>query len=135
MSLDALHAASESELDQAMAAIGDGGAQGLIVTPSPFAATYRDRIVRFAAARRLPAMYFDEAFPDAGGLMSYGPSIVDAYRQAAAYVDKLLRGAKPGDLPVAQPTRFELVVNVKAARSLGLRIPPSLLVRVDRIVD
>jgi putative ABC transport system substrate-binding protein len=105
------------------------------VLPSPFAATHRERLVAFAANKRMPAMYFDEDFADAGGLMSYGPSITDAYRRAAAYVDKILKGAKPGDLPVEQPTKFDLVVNLKAARALDLGIPRSILLRADRVIE
>ncbi|TAN48412.1 MAG: ABC transporter substrate-binding protein, partial [Betaproteobacteria bacterium] len=103
--------------------------------PSPFAATHRVKLVRFAADRRLPAVYFDGAFAEAGGLMSYGPSIADAYRRAATYVDKILKGAKPGDLPVQLPTKFDLVVNLKTARTLELKIPRSVLLRADRVID
>ncbi len=133
--LDVHHAKNLPELDEALAAIGSSGARGLIVTPSPFSATHRGKLVQFAASERLPAMYFDEDFADAGGLMSYGPSIADSYRQAAGHVDKILKGAKPGDLPVEQPTRFELIVNLKTARALGLTIPPSVLLRADRRIE
>jgi putative ABC transport system substrate-binding protein len=132
--LDVHHAASPPQLDEAFAAIGSSGARGLIVTPSPFAFTNRDRLVKFAASARLPAMYFVEDFADAGGLMSYGPSIADSYRRAAAHVDKILKGAKPGDLPVEQPTKFELTINVETARALGLKIPEAVMLRADRVV-
>jgi putative ABC transport system substrate-binding protein len=122
-------------LDEVLAAIGSSGARGLIVTPSPFAATNRDRLIKFAASKRLPAMYFVEDFADAGGLMAYGPSIADSYRRAAAHVDKILKGAKPGDLPVEQPTKFELIVNLRSARALGLKIPQSVLLRADRVIE
>jgi hypothetical protein len=115
--LDVHQATNLPELDDALAAIGRSGARSLIVTPSPFAATQRDKLVQFAASTGLPAMYFVDDFADAGGLMSYGPSIVDAYRRAAAYVDKILKGAKPGDLAVEQPTRFELTINLRTARA------------------
>jgi putative ABC transport system substrate-binding protein len=117
--LDVHQAANLPELGDALAAIGRTGARGLIVTPSPFAATQRDRLVRFAASAGLPAMYFADDFADAGGLMSYGPSIDDAYRRAAAYVDKILKGEKPGDLAVEQPRRFELTINLRTARALA----------------
>jgi putative ABC transport system substrate-binding protein len=133
--LDVHHAATLPELDEALAAIGGGGARGLIVTPNPFSATQRDKLVQFAASRRLPAIYFVEDFADAGGLMSYGPSIADAYRRAAAYVDKILKGARPADLPVEQPTKFELVVNLKTAKALGLALPRPILHRADRLIE
>ena len=132
--LDAHHASQPAELDMALAAIAASGAQGLLVTPSPFAASQQDRLVRFAAEHRLPAMYFSEDFVDAGGLMSYGPSIVEAYRRAAAYVDRILKGAKPGDLPVEQPTRFDLVVNATTAKQLDLVLPQPILLRANRLV-
>ncbi|MFO1324559.1 MAG: ABC transporter substrate-binding protein [Burkholderiales bacterium] len=132
--LDAFHAANPSELDAAFAAIARSDAQALIVIPSPFAATQADRLVGFAASRRLPAIYFDEQFADVGGLMSYGPSIADAYRRAAAYVVRILKGAKPGDLPVEQPTKFDLVVNLDAARALGLGLSRAFLLRADRVI-
>lgn len=133
--LDVHQATNLPELDDALAAIGRSGTRGLIVTPSPFAATQRDKLVKFAASTGSPAMYFADDFADAGGLMSYGPSIDDAYRRAAAYVDKILKGAKPGDLAVEQPTRFELTINLRTARALGLKIPQSVLLRADRIIE
>ena len=133
--LDMHHAANPSELDQALAAISSSGARGLIVTPSPFAAANHRKLVEFAASRRLPAMYFDEGFVDGGGLISYGPSFIDCYRRAAAYVDKILKGAKPGDLPVEQPTKFTLAINRKTADALGLKIPQSMLIRADRVIE
>lgn len=130
-----LHDATQPrELDQAFAAIAASGAQGLIVTPSPFAATELVRLVRFAATTRLPTMYFSEDFPDAGGLMSYGPSIADAYRRAAGHVDRVLKGAKPGELPVEQPTKFDLVVNAATVKALGRDFPRSIVVRADRVI-
>jgi putative ABC transport system substrate-binding protein len=133
--VDVHQAMNPGELEGALAAIAARGAKGLVVTPSPFAVTQRERLVRFAEEKRLPAMYFDESFVDAGGLVSYGPSIVDAYRRAAAYVDRILKGARPGDLAVEQPTKFDLVVNRKTAYALGLAIPASFLLRADRVVD
>ncbi|OGK87593.1 MAG: hypothetical protein A2X52_00230 [Candidatus Rokubacteria bacterium GWC2_70_16] len=133
--LDMHHAATPPELDGALTAIGGSGARGLIVMPSPFAATRQGRLIEFAASKRLPAMYFAEDFADAGGLMSYGPSIVEAYRRAATHVDKILKGARPGDIPVEQPTRFELTINLRTAHALGLRIPESVLLRAGRTLE
>ena len=122
-------------LDRALAAIASSGAQALIVTPDPLFTPNAAKLARFAAARRLPAMYFTRLFVDAGGLMSYGGSLDDAYRRAAAYVDKILKGAAPADLPVEQPARFELVLNLKAAKALGLTISPRLLLRADEVIE
>lgn len=133
--LDAHHAAHAAELDEALSAIAKSGARGLIVMPSPFAFFHRDKLVRFAADRRLPAIYYADDFTDAGGLMSYGPSISDSYRRAASHVDKILKGAKPGDLPVEQPTKFDLAINLKTAKALGLTIAPSLLLRADQVIQ
>jgi putative ABC transport system substrate-binding protein len=112
----------------------NGSAQALISVPSPFLATHRALIFDFVAKNRLPAMYSTSDFVEAGGLMSYGPDLLDNWRRAAAYVDKILKGAKPADLPVEQPTKFELVINLKTAKALGLTIPPSVLARADEII-
>jgi putative ABC transport system substrate-binding protein len=111
------------------------GAGGLITLDDPFTIAHRSRIVNLALKHRLPAMYGVRSFADAGGLMSYGPDRVDQNRRAAIYVDKILKGAKPADLPVEQPTKFELVINLKAAKALGLRIPQSLLGRADQVIE
>jgi len=132
--VEAHHASNLAELEEAFRSITKSEAKGLIVAPSPFAATNRKKLVEFAASRKLPAIYFVESFVKSGGLMSYGPDIVDAYRQAASYVDKILNGAKPGNLPVQQPTRFELAVNLKTAKALGLQFPQSLLLRANKII-
>jgi putative ABC transport system substrate-binding protein len=128
-------ARSERDLDGTLAKLGASGAHGMIVTNSPIFAAQREKLVAFAAAKRIPAIYFFNLFPDSGGLMSYGGSLEESYRRAAVHVDRVLRGAKPGDLPIDQPTRFELVINVKAAKGLGLEIPRALLLRADRIVE
>jgi putative ABC transport system substrate-binding protein len=106
----------------------------LLVAGGPFEFFHRRRIVELAATSRLPAIYSARLFVDEGGLMSYGVSFSDNFRRAAGYVDKILKGAKPGDLPVEQPTKFELVINLKTAKALGLTIPPSLLLRADEVI-
>jgi len=128
-------ATTPEDLDRAFDAIGTSDAQGLIVSNDPFFNVNRVKLVQFAARKRLPAMYFFDLFAEAGGLMVYGASLVDSYRKAAAYVDRILKGARPGDLPVEQPTRFELVVNLKTAKALGLTIPQRLLLRADRVIE
>ncbi|PYN73043.1 MAG: ABC transporter substrate-binding protein [Candidatus Rokuibacteriota bacterium] len=107
----------------------------LLVAPGPATELHRKRVVDLAAKSRLPAMYGSNEFVDLGGLMSYGPSQPDLFRRAATHVDKLLKGAKPADLPVEQPTKFELVINLKTAKALGLTIPPSVLGRADQIIE
>jgi putative ABC transport system substrate-binding protein len=94
----------------------------------------RKRIVEFATKNRFPAIYHNEDFIEAGGLMSYAPSVLDMHRRAATYVDKILKGAKPADLPVEQPTKFELVINLKTAKQIGLTISPNVLVRADKVI-
>jgi putative ABC transport system substrate-binding protein len=112
-----------------------GRAQALVLTADRLHFSQRRRIIDFAAKARLPAVYAHREFVEAGGLIAYGPNFFDLYRHAAVYVDKILKGAKPADLPVEQPTRFELVVNLKAARALGLAIPQSIFVRADQVIQ
>lgn len=128
-------AGNDATLEKAFVAIGASGAQGLIVTSHPYFAANRAKLVQLAAEKRLPGIYFFNLFPDAGGLMSYGGSTEDSYRRAASHVDRILKGAKPGDLPVDQATRFELVINLKTAKALGIKIPRSLLLRTDRVIE
>ena len=122
-------------LDSAFSAMTRGRAGALVVIPDFVFMDQRVRIVSLAAESRLPAMYPWREPVDAGGLMSYGPSVSDMFRRAATYVDKILKGAKPGELPVEQPTKFELVINLKTAKSLGLTIPQSLIQRADHVIQ
>ena len=124
------------DLDQAFSAVISQRAQALVVpSASPVAAANRGQIATFAQKNRLPSMYGAKDYVEAGGLMSYGPSVSDMFRRAAVYVDKILKGAKPADLPIEQPTKFELVVNLKTAKAIGLTIPQSLLVRADEVIQ
>jgi putative ABC transport system substrate-binding protein len=123
------------DFDHAFAAIVNGRAGALLTLVDPFTRQHRQRIVDFAAQRHLPALYEAREFVDAGGLICYGPSLLAIQRRSAAYVDKILKGAKPGDLPVEQPTKFELVINLKTAKTLGLTIPQSLLLRADEVIQ
>jgi putative tryptophan/tyrosine transport system substrate-binding protein len=133
--LDVLDAGNLTALDTAFAAISASRARGLIVTSDPFFFTNRAALIQFAASKRLPAVYFTNDFVDVGGLMSYGSSVTDSYRQAATYVDKILRGAKPADLPIERPTQFKLVINLKTAKALGLTIPQSMRIRADEVIQ
>jgi putative ABC transport system substrate-binding protein len=122
------------DLDEAVVALAKNRVEALLVASDPMLFAERGRIVNLAGKVRLPAMYEWREFVEAGGLMSYGTDLSDVYRRVATYVDKILKGARPGDLPIEQPTKFELVVNLKTAKSLGLTIPQSVLVRVDEVI-
>ncbi len=121
-------------LERDFSAISQEGADALLVTQSYFMIIHRARVIEFAAKRRLPAIYAGSQYADAGGLMFYGPNTGNLYRQAAAYVDKILKGAKPGDLPVRRATKFELIINLKTAKKLGLTFSPRFLARADRVI-
>jgi ABC-type uncharacterized transport system substrate-binding protein len=123
------------QLDSAFAAIAAENSEALVVVVDPLTVRYRARIVELAMKYRLPAMYGFREFVDAGGLMAYGVSVPNQCRRAATYVDKILNGAKPAELPVEQPTQFEFVINAKTAKALGLTIPPTLLARVDEMIE
>jgi putative ABC transport system substrate-binding protein len=122
------------EYESAFAAAARGRADALLVRREPLNQTYRTRIVSLAAQSKLPAIYSLRSYVEAGGLMSYGVYEADLYRRAAYYVDKILKGAKPADLPVEQPTKFEFVINLKTAKQIGLTIPQSVLFRADKVI-
>jgi putative tryptophan/tyrosine transport system substrate-binding protein len=107
----------------------------MIVTASPLAYTHRNLLVSLAAQHKLPAVYYSAPFAQSGGLGSYGVEIIDQYRRAAGYVDRILKGEKPADLPVQAPIKYELVINVKTAKALGLDVPPTLLARADEVIE
>ena len=123
------------EIERAVAALAGAANGGLIVTASALAHVHRDLIVTLVARHKLPAVYFERFFVAAGGLVSYGTNYIDQYRQAASYVDRILKGEKPADLPVQAPTKFELVINLKTAKALGLDVPPMLLARADEVIE
>ena len=136
MEIQSVEVHRTEDIDGAFAALVKGGNMGLLVqAPNPVLYTNRIQISNLANARHLPSMFNRVEYVSAGGLMSYGPNVSDMYRRAAAYVDKILKGAKPADLPVEQPTKFELVINLKTAKALGLTIPPSILLRADRVIE
>ncbi len=131
--LDVVQVRTEKDFDGALTALS--GIDGLLHSDTPLFATHRARLAEAAARRRLPAIFPSKAYVDTGGLMSYGADLPDVYRHVAVHVDKILKGTKPADLPVEQPTKFELVVNLKTAKALGLTIPRSLLLRADHVIQ
>jgi len=135
LALQSIEVTSVADLDRAFSAVTAGRAQVLLVAPgNPIAFSKRSEIAAFAQRNRLPSMFGPREYVDAGGLMSYGPSVAFVYRHAATYVDRILKGAKPAELPVQRPTKFELVINLKAAKALGLTMPRSVLERADQLV-
>jgi putative tryptophan/tyrosine transport system substrate-binding protein len=130
-----VEARGRDDLERPFAALTKARAQGLIVLPHPVTFTHQTQIVELAAKHRLPAIYPSREFIESGGLMAYSTSRQEMYRRSAIYVDKILKGTKPGDLPIEQPTEFELVINLKTAKALGLTIPPSLLQRADQMIE
>jgi len=123
------------DLDAAFEAILREHPEALLLLVDPFLRSQRSRIVEFAAEQRIPAIYESSEFVDAGGLISYGANTLDQFRRAATYVDRILKGAKPADLPIEQPTKFELVINMKAAKALGIKVPESILLRADKVIE
>jgi putative tryptophan/tyrosine transport system substrate-binding protein len=130
-----VNARDASEIERAIAAVHRNPNSGLIVTGSNLALIHRELIVTLAARYKLPAVYPLGLFVAVGGLISYGPDGIDPHRRAAAYVDRILKGEKPADLPVQNPTKFELAINLKTARTLGLEVPPTLLARADEVIE
>ena len=124
-----------ADIEGVITSIGNEPNAGMIVMPNTFTLMHRQRIATVAAERKVPAMYPYRAFAAAGGLMAYGADLSDAFRRAASYVDRILKGTKPGELPVEAPTKFELVLNLKAARTLGLTAPQHLLVAADEVIE
>ena len=126
---------AEEEVERSLTTFAQGSNGGLIVTGSPAAAARRDLIVALAARHRLPAVYNARLFSEVGGLVSYGADFLDQFRRAAGYVDRILNGEKPADMPVQGPTKYQLVTNIKTAKALGLTVPPSLLARADEVIE
>jgi putative ABC transport system substrate-binding protein len=135
VSLQSLEVRDANEFERAFDSMTRARADGLIVLSDTFATFHRARLVELAAKHQLPTIYGHSQYIEAGGLLSYGPSLTDTYRHAASYVDKILKGAKPADLPVEQPTRFELIINLKTAKALGLDVPPTLVARADEVIE
>jgi putative ABC transport system substrate-binding protein len=133
--LQLLEFRGSDELEGALASMAATRSDALIVPADATAFQQRARLIAFTAKHRLPAIYPQRETVEAGGLMAYAPSQIDLWRRAATYVDKILKGAKPADLPVEQPTKFELVINLKTAKALGLTIPPSVLARADEVIQ
>jgi putative ABC transport system substrate-binding protein len=124
-----------TDLDGAFRTAVREQADAMYVLPSPTFSHHRARLAELAVKHRLPGIYEDKGYVEAGGLMAYGPDFPDLFRRSASYVDRIFKGAKPGDLPIEQPTKFEFVVNLKTAKALGLTIPPSLLQRADQVIE
>ena len=135
LEVSAINVGDAREIDRAVAAFAREPNGGLIVTAGPLTVVHRDLIVTLAARHKLPAIYFDRTPVASGGLMSYGPDLVGQFRQAASYVDRILKGEKPASLPVQAPNKYELVINLKTAKALGISVPPTLLARADEVIE
>ena len=135
LQLQPIKVRAPEDFDDAFRAAAHGRAHALLVFDDPLTVGHRARLVALAAKYRLPTMYGFREFPDAGGLLSYGPNLLDQFRRTATYVDRILKGARPADLPIEQPTKFELVINRRTAQALGLAISPSVLARADQVIE
>jgi putative ABC transport system substrate-binding protein len=135
LEVTSINVSDARETDRAVAAFAREPNGGLIVTAGPLTVVHRDLIVTLAARHKLPAIYFDRTPIASGGLMSYGPDLVTQFRQAASYVDRILKGEKPASLPVQAPNKYELVINLKTAKALGISVPPTLLARADEVIE
>ena len=133
--LKPVSALNAEEIERSISSVARASNGGLIVTVSSSAAVHRDLIITLAATHKLPAVYFQRYFATAGGLISYGPDFVDQFRRAAGYVDRILRGEKPANLPVQAPTKYEMVINLKTAKELGVAMPPTLLATADKVIE
>jgi putative tryptophan/tyrosine transport system substrate-binding protein len=133
--LHILRAGNEEEIEAVFGTLAQVGAQALLVAGDPLFNGQRDRIVSLAARHRVPAIYEARTYTQVGGLMSYGPNLADMYRQVGVYTGQILKGVKPADLPVIQPTVLELLINLKAAKALGLEVPPMLIARADEVIE
>ena len=124
-----------TEIERVVTAFARSSNGGLILTAGPLSALHRDLIITLAARFKLPAVYDSRLYAAAGGLISYGPNFIDQFRRAAGYVDRILKGEKPADLPVQAPTKYELIINLKTAKALGLTVPQSILARTDEVIE
>jgi putative tryptophan/tyrosine transport system substrate-binding protein len=135
MEVNPVNVRDAGEIERAVTAFARSPGGGLIATAGAETTRHRDLIIALAARHKLPTVYYERLFVAAGGLISYGPDFVDQYRRAASYVDRILKGEKPADLPVQAPNKYVLVINLKTAKGLGLEVPPSVLARADEVIE